>query len=564
MYFTTTKAAFAAALVVAAASAIAQTSQAPQTAPARGTAAPGAGGGQSGRPCTSVTVDPPTYLTLGKSRVVRLDSPASRIVVGGSPGSRAGRPVNLTPVPGQPTQAAPQGQAGPTGASTDGVADTEITLLGPNELFFLGRKTGSMNVVLQGSDGRCVVKDIIVTVDPAALQGQLAALMPEESGVKVHGAENSIVLTGTVSDAVKLDQIMTVAASYGDSKKLVNLMRVTAPQQVMLEVQIAEVSKTLLDKLGSAVNLNRTASSGLNTYSMISNFLSGGGGLLQALRIGRGAIAIDAQKDDGLVRVLAEPNIMAISGQSASFLSGGKIFIPVAQSPNALGGGGTTITLEEKEFGVGLKFTPTVLDGRINLKVVSEVSELSQTGTPFSTINGVTAILPSLSTRRIDTTVQLGDGQSFVVAGLIKNNVTEALKRVPGLGDVPVMGALFRSTEFQTDQTELMFVVTPRLVKPLMAAVMLPTDNHVVPSRGDVMFRGRTEGATSLARPAGAANEAAPAPTVTVVVPAPAPSVQAREERLADLTSTASASAVTASVIEPEPIILDPAIVEAE
>ncbi|ROZ76630.1 type II and III secretion system protein family protein [Ramlibacter sp. WS9] len=561
MHSATTKAALAAALVIATAPAFAQAQQAQQaqqTPPARSGSAPIASSAPAGRPCSTVTVDPPTYLTLGKSRVVRLDFPATRIVVGGSSGSRAGRPVNLTPTPGQPGQAAPQGMpgAGSGGASTDGVADTEITLLGPNELFFLGRKPGSMNVVLQGSDGRCVVKDIVVTIDPEALQGQLAALMPEESGVRVRGADNSLVLTGTVSDAVKLDQILTVAAAYGDSKKLVNLLRVTAPQQVMLEVQIAEVSKTLLDKLGASVNARRNASSGLNTYSLISSFLSGGGGLLQALRIGTGSITIDAQKDDGLVRVLAEPNIMAISGQSASFLSGGKIFIPVAQSPNnALGSGGTTITLEEKEFGVGLKFTPTVLDGRINLKVVSEVSELSQTGTPFSTINGVTAILPSLSTRRIDTTVQLGDGQSFVVAGLIKNNVTEALKRVPGLGEVPVMGALFRSTEFQTDQTELMFVVTPRLVKPLTAAVMLPTDNHSVPSRGDVMFMGRSEGATPPARPAGAANETMPVPTVTVVVPASATPVQAPVEPPANLVPTASTSAVSTSVVEAAPLL---------
>jgi pilus assembly protein CpaC len=514
MHFSATRAALVATLAIATAPSFAQPAPAsPRTAPARVDSA-----ALAGRPCTSVSVDPPTYLTLGKSRVVRLAFPAARIVVGGSAGSRAGRPVNLNPTPGQPgAAAAPQGQppAPPgTGSSGDGVADTEITLLGPNELFFLGRKTGSMNVVLQGADGRCVVKDIIVTVDPDALQGQIALVMPEETGVKVRGAEDSIVLTGTVTDAVKLDQLLSLAGSYGDGKKLVNLLRVTAPQQVMLEVQIAEVSKTLLDKLGSSVNLRRSASSGLNTFSLVSSFLSGGGGLLQALRIGRGALAIDAQKDDGLVRVLAEPNIMAISGQSASFLSGGKIFIPVAQTPAAGffgGGSGMTITLEEKEFGVGLKFTPTVLDGRINLKVVSEVSELSQTGTPFSTINGVTAILPSLSTRRVDTTVQLADGQSYVIAGLIKNNVTEALKRIPGLGEVPVMGALFRSTEFQTDQTELMFVVTPRLVKPLTAAVMLPTDNHSVPNRGEVMFMGRVEGA---APPPGA--DAAP------TVPAPA------------------------------------------
>jgi pilus assembly protein CpaC len=213
---------------------------------------------------------------------------------------------------------------------------------------------------------------------------------------------------------------------------------------------------------------------------------------------GRGAtlLGVDAQKKDGLVRVLAEPNIMAISGQTASFLSGGKIFVPVAQTRD---GGGSTITLEEKEFGVGIKFSPTVLDGsRVNLKLVSEVSELAQTGSPFTTAGGVTAVLPSITTRRIDTTVQLNDGQSFAVAGLIRNNVTETLTRFPGLGDLPILGTLFRSTEFQKDQTELIFIITPRLVRPA-GAFATPTDNHVEPGRADVILRGKAEGRTGPA-----------------------------------------------------------------
>ena len=272
------------------------------------------------------------------------------------------------------------------------------------------------------------------------------------------------------------------------------MLRIAAPQQVMLEVKIAEVSKTLLDKLGAKVGIARSSSGGANQYTLLSNFLSNGGGLLEVLRLGRTAVTIDGQKDDGLVRVLAEPNIMAISGQHASFLSGGKIFIPVSQTNNF---GIPTITLEEKEFGIGVKFTPTVLSGgRVNLKMVSEVSDLSQTGSPFSTVGGVTAVLPSLTVRRADTTVQLNDGQSFVIAGLIKNNVTETIKRFPGLGEVPVLGALARSTEFQNDQTELLFVITPRLVKPLAESPRLPTDNHVVPSRAEVYFNGALESST--------------------------------------------------------------------
>ena len=518
------------------------------------------------RPCSSVVVDPPTILTLGKSRVVRVDFPVARLIVGGQAASRAGRPQAVGPaaIAEEGAAAAPRGAQQQRAApqETGGVADTEITLLSPTELFFLGKRTGSMNVVLQGTDGRCVVKDIIVTVDPETLQAKLTELMPDQTAIKVRGADTALVLTGSVSDAVKLDQVMSVALSYADAKKVVNLLRVTAPQQVMLEVKIAEVSKNLLDKLGASVDLSRNASSGLNTYSLISNFLSGGGGLVQALRIGRGTVTIDAQKDDGLVRVLAEPNIMAISGQSASFLSGGKIFIPVAQTPNATTGG-TTITLEEKEFGVGLKFTPTVLDGRINLKVVSEVSELSQTGSPFTTISGFTAVLPSMTTRRVDTTVQLADGQSFVVAGLIKNNITEAVNRFPGLGEVPVMGALFRSTEFQTDQTELMFVVTPRLVKPLTTAVTLPTDNHIVPSRRDAILNGAGEGAapapvrSSLAEPTPLLPAAPPAAARSSTATAPATEakvVKSKETAAVSTAEAATPAAIRTSVIEPVPV----------
>ena len=369
-------------------------------------------------------------------------------------------------------------------------------LLSPTDLFFRGRQAGSMNVVLQNAEGTCYIKDVIVTIDPGALQSKLAELMPEESRIRVRSAERSIVLTGEVSDALKLDDVMSLAQAYGaDGKKVVNLLRIATPQQVMLEVKIAEVSKTLLDRLGARVGLLRTASSGLNTYSLISDFLSGGSGLVEALRIGRASIGIDGQKDDGLVRILAEPNIMSISGQQASFLSGGKIFIPVSQNSN--GRAGSTITLEEKEFGIGVKFTPTVLNGgRVNLKMVSEVSDLSQTGSPFTTVGGVTAVLPSLTVRRADTTVQLNDGQSFVIAGLIKSNVTETIKRYPGLGEVPVMGALFRSSEFQNDQTELMFVITPRLVRPLSETPRVPTDNHVVPSRAEVYLNGALESST--------------------------------------------------------------------
>ncbi|HSR02151.1 MAG TPA: hypothetical protein VLM20_05095, partial [Methylophilaceae bacterium] len=206
------------------------------------------------------------------------------------------------------------------------------------------------------------------------------------------------------------------------------------------------------------------------------------------------AVLIDAEKRDELVKILAEPSIMAISGQEGSFLAGGTIFIPVAQ--NSINGAGN-ITLEEKPFGVSVVFTPTVLaGGRINLKVAPEVSELSRTGVGVSAagITGAT-ILPSFTVRKASTTVQLIDGQSFAIGGLIKNNTTTNIKALPILGEIPILGALFRSTEFQKDKSELIFVVTPHLVKPISSEnVSLPTDNYVEPSRTDLFLKGKMEG----------------------------------------------------------------------
>lgn len=481
--------------------------------------------------CASLTAGETAHVALGKSVVISLSQPAVRLISSSRAGSQIGRPVDVADAGAARAGSAPA--AAP--AALDGVADTDITLLSPTELLVIGRRSGSANVIVQDRDGRCIVRDIIVTVDPGTLQAKLAELLPGERGVRVAGAEQAIVLTGTVSNSASLDQVISVATAYGDGKKVVNLLRVDAPSQVMLEVKIAEVSKNIIDRFG--LDFSRAFSSG-GVTNVISGIIGGGSGLFSrigapgtvsgttgsaisggvstagttAAATGRSGtlLGIDLQKQDGIIRVLAEPNIMAVSGQSASFLSGGKIFIPVAQSNTT---GGTTITLEEKEFGVGVKFTPTVLDGnRINLKLVTEASELSQTGSPFTTVGNVTSVLPSVSTRRVDTTVQLGDGQSFLVAGLVKNNLNETLKRVPGLGEVPVLGALFRSNEFQTDQTELMFVVTPRLVKPLGAPTALPTDNHVPADRNQAVFGGSGE-APAAAPPA--TNTPAPAPADT-------------------------------------------------
>jgi pilus assembly protein CpaC len=197
---------------------------------------------------------------------------------------------------------------------------------------------------------------------------------------------------------------------------------------------------------------------------------------------------IDALKENGLTKVLAEPTLITLSGRSASFLAGGEFPIPVPQTS----GTGTTITIEYKTFGVGLSFTPTVLgNGKISMMVNPEVSELDFTRAV--SLQGF--IIPSLTTRRVSTVVELGDGQSFAIAGLIKDDVREVVRKFPVLGDIPVLGALFRSTSFQKNETELIIIVTPHLVKPIdMSKQTLPTDQYIEPDDFEFYLLGSLEG----------------------------------------------------------------------
>ena len=410
----------------------------------------------------------------------------------------------------------------------------QAMLVAPDTLYIAGVDVGTTNMIVQGRSGLCSVVDIVVAMDPAALQATLGTAMPDEKDIRVLAAADSLVLTGTVSDAGAIARAVELATAYvrrpvrqlpsadknnetdgviplagtganslagggagAAATRVVNMLNVSAPQQVQLEVKIAEVSKTLLERLETDTVFR--FGSGSWTTRLVSNFLTGRaqGGLRFDKDNGNRLVG-EADKQDGLVRVLAEPNVLAISGQEGSFLAGGKFFIPVAQDNNK-------ITLEEKEFGVGLRFTPTVLaGGRINLKVAPEVSELSREGVGVSAV-GITgnAILPLVTTRRASTTVQLYDGQSFAIGGLVKNNLVANLKGLPMLGEVPVLGALFRSTDYQQDRTELVFVITARLVKPIAGSgYELPTDKVGIPSRAGVLRGGRLEGeapATSTA-----------------------------------------------------------------
>jgi len=230
---------------------------------------------------------------------------------------------------------------------------------------------------------------------------------------------------------------------------------------VLLEVKVAEVSKTLIDRLGAKLKL----SSGSNrTLTLLGDFLTGSAASITAVD-GNDLLSLDAERRRGLIKILAEPTIMALSGEQGEFLAGGKLFIPVAQS---LAGGASTgaVSLEEREFGVGVKFLPTVLKGNvIRLKVTAEVSEISASGTSVSGGNQGSAVLPTITSRKTSTTIQLSDGQSFAVGGLTKDNLKGSVGAIPGLGSLPILGALFRSTDFQNDRSELVFMVTARIAR---------------------------------------------------------------------------------------------------
>nr|WP_322015028.1 type II and III secretion system protein family protein [Paraburkholderia sp. J12] len=405
----------------------------------------------------------------------------------------------------------------------------QATMVSPQTLYVLGESVGTTNMIIQGRSGACEVIDVVVNADAGGLQASLAQLLPDEHDIRVSTAADNLVLMGHVSSAQAAQQAAQIATVYsvahgqsgnGTKGGVLNMLTVDSPEQVMLEVKVAEVDKTLIDQLGAAVNIQ----GGFGSWSgaLVSNLLAG---VSSAIGISKAnnkpfQLSVDAQKTDNLVKILAEPNLVTISGQEATFLAGGEVFIPVPQS--SAGTGATAIVLQEEEYGVGLKFTPTVLgNGRINLKVSPEVSELSPTGVTISAANvSGTSILPLITTRRASTTVQMRDGESFAIGGLISNNVTGSLKALPGIGELPVLGALFRSTSFQQDRSELVFVVTPHLVHPVQTAqYRLPTDSFTQPNEADVYATGDMEGRAAAAAFANKGSGAAPMPPAAPAMP---------------------------------------------
>lgn len=402
----------------------------------------------------------------------------------------------------------------------DKVAD--VVPITNRSLYVLGKEMGTTSLTLYDNANKLIaVIDVAVGPDIHSLKRQLAELMPGEPvGARI--SNEAIVLTGVVSSAVAVDKAKQIAATYAGDK-VVNLLSVGGSQQVMLEVRFAEINRNA----GKQIGVNNAFLSNRNRFgggtgeigpeafiAGLNSLLTGETQTVDTTSIGnqfgvigritnfaglRIASSLDALERKGLARTLAEPTLVALSGETASFLAGGEFPIPVAQNNGGGGGSGNNggaITIEFKPFGVSLAFTPTVLaDGIINMVVAPEVSSIDPSAS--ITVNGLT--IPGLQTRRAKTVVELRDGESFALAGLIRSDFQDTVRQFPILGSIPILGTLFRSSGFQKSETELVIIVTPRLVQPMKAGqAKLPTDRVTPPSELDLFLMGRTDKAVGI------------------------------------------------------------------
>lgn len=406
----------------------------------------------------------------------------------------------------------------------------DLLMTSPTQLYLLGRSLGSTNVLLWDNSNRLIDSlDLDVVHDLGGLKEKLHQLMPSER-IEVFSSQGSLVLRGQVSSAAVMDTAVKIAKSYSAqtssvvqgeggeaqaaparSLEVINLLSVGGSQQVMLEVKVAEMQRNLLKTLDvrfNALGLNGNwATGGFNNGQTLGFDADGLVNPTSLFGNGKGFfgqflsedflfnVVLEAAKDNGSAKVLAEPTLTTLSGQQAEFISGGEFPVPITEDDG--------ITIEFKEFGVGVKFLPVVLDeGRINLNLNVSVSELSNvnslvldTGLDSVLGDGVAQVIPSLTKRSAESTVELGNGQTIAIAGLISENTRDFVSKFPGLGDLPVLGHLFRSQQFQNGETELVILVTPHLAKPVDAkAVRLPTEKFVEPSDLDFYLLGKTKG----------------------------------------------------------------------
>lgn len=387
----------------------------------------------------------------------------------------------------------------------------DIIILKSNEVFLIGKKLGSTNLMAWDRNGRLIESfNIEVTHDLNNLKAKLYAFLPDET-IKIHSAQGKLVLSGQVSSLESMKTAIKIAETYAPaevvdeeakvSKKqeelsnVINLMTIGGAQQVMLEVTVAEVQRSLVRRFDS--NFHFFQSSGSLSWGATSTggIIDDVGGVLGPIFNAPSidstgllgtfsdsntlfSFALDVAKQNGLAKVLAEPNLTALSGTKAEFLAGGEFPIPVPDDDG--------IVIEYKEYGVGLKFVPTVLsDKKINLKLEVDVSEIANAGSLTITpdLANASYYIPPITRRSASSTLELADGQTIGIAGLLSENVRDVTSKMPGFGEIPVLGQLFNSQEYISGETELVILVTPRLAKPIdRAKISLPTDAFVDPN----------------------------------------------------------------------------------
>jgi pilus assembly protein CpaC len=379
--------------------------------------------------------------------------------------------------------------------ANDTIADVQVR--SANQLYVFGKGRGETTVYATGKNGRVVYAANVRVGNNISSVGEMLTLAMPEANIQATPMNNLVLLTGTVSSPTDVEEAQRLVQAYvGEGTQVVSRLRSAVPLQVNLKVRIAEINRSLVKQIG--VNLLTKDSSGGTLFGIgrgnpgtigtdgTATFRSLADGTTLGLAghiLGLDVLgSLDLLESDGLVTTLAEPNLTALSGETASFLAGGEFPIPISQS---LG----SVTIEYKQYGVGLAFTPIVLaDGRISMRVRPEVSELSNEGA--LKLNGYD--VPAVTTRRAETTVELGSGQSFMLAGLLRNANTNNIEKAPFLGDLPILGALFRSTKYRRSETELVIIVTPYLVRPVSGQLALPTDGYRAPSDVEQSLEGQT------------------------------------------------------------------------
>jgi pilus assembly protein CpaC len=375
------------------------------------------------------------------------------------------------------------------------IADVQVK--SPTLIYITAKAPGETVIyAVDASDSVLLNAPILVEHDLSRLRSSLRQLAPGEQ-ISADSVDGNLVLTGVASDAGQADKVSKLAASVaGEAKgsQVINRMTVATPNQVSLRVKIAEVDVSKLNDIG--VNWQKavgaaTSSVQFQTFNPVSIMGELTNQLVVGKMVGQSTSAtINALEQEGFITSLAEPNLVAMSGQTASFLVGGEFPVPISGA-SASTGGFPTISVEFKSFGVSLAFTPTIIDANhLNLRVRPEISELTTTGevsVPLTSTSTVT--IPALTVRRAESSVELGSGESFAMAGLLQHMSTQLVSKVPWIGDVPILGALFRSDRFQRMETDLVIIVTPYLVNPVATArLAAPTDRLQLPNDAQRVF----------------------------------------------------------------------------